>query len=115
MTRCLFWLVIGVSAALGLLLPQPPGAAAGVATTLAQTPVTGRLADGGTFRGHLTLQALTLDEAGELIATGVLAGTATPPAGRPTKAPARLFTTPVAVLDMRGTYKNAVEELEPLT
>jgi hypothetical protein len=57
MSRFLLSLVFGVSAALGLLLPLPPGEAAVVAKTLAQTPVTGRLADGGTFHGRLTLQA----------------------------------------------------------
>jgi hypothetical protein len=70
--------------------------------------VTGRLADGGTFHGWLTLQALRLDEAGQLVATGVLAGTATPAAGRATKVPARLFTTPVALLVLRGTCSRAL-------
>ena len=64
MTRFLLSIVLGVSTALGLLLPLPLGEAAGVAKTLAQTPVTGRLADGGTFQGRLTLQALRFDEAG---------------------------------------------------
>ena len=103
MTGFLLSVVLGVSAGLGLLLPLPPGEAAVVAKTLAQTPVTGRLADGGTFHGRLTLQALRLDEAGQLIATGVLSGTATPAAGRATTVPARTFTTPVALLDLRGT------------
>ena len=57
MTRFLLSIILGVSIALGLL-PLPPGEAAGIAKTLAQTPVTGRLADGGTFQGRLTLQAL---------------------------------------------------------
>jgi hypothetical protein len=115
MTRFLLSLVFGVSAALGLLLPLPPGEAAGVAKTLRQTPVTGRLADGGTFHGRLTLQALTLDEAGQLVATGVLAGTATPAVGRATKIAARTFTTPAALLDLRGTCTTLVVDLAPLT
>ena len=115
MTRFLLSVVLGVSAALGLLLPLPPGAVAGVAKTLAQTPVTGRLADGGTFHGRLTLQALRLDEAGQLIATGVLSGTATPAAGRATKIAARTFTTPAALLDLRGTCTTLVVDLAPLT
>ena len=56
MTRFLLVLLLGVSAALGLLRPLPLGAASVVVKTLAQTPVTGRLADGGTFHGRLTLQ-----------------------------------------------------------
>ncbi len=115
MTRFLLSVVLGVSAALGLLLPLPPGEAAVVAKTLAQTPVTGRLADGGTFHGRLTLQALRLDEAGQLVATGVLSGTATPAAGRATKIAARTFTTPAALLDLRGTCTTLVVDLAPLT
>jgi hypothetical protein len=102
-----------VSLAPGLLLP--PGAAAVVAKTLVQTPVTGRLADGGTFHGRLSLQALRLDEGGHLVATGVLAGTATPAAGRATKVPAHTFITPVALLDLRGTCRTLVVDLAPLT
>ena len=105
MTRFLLFVVLGVSTALGLLRPPPLGEAASVAKTLAQTPVTGRLADGGTFQGRLTLQALRFDEAGELVATGVLLGTATPAAGRTMKVPAHTFTTPVALLDLRGTCR----------
>jgi hypothetical protein len=115
MTRFLLSLVFGVSAALGLLLPLPRGEAAVVAKTLAQTPVTGRLADGGTFQGRLTLQALRFDEAGALIATGVLSGTATPAAGCMLKVPAHTFTIPVALLDLRGTCRTLVVDLAPLT
>ena len=111
----LLYIVFGVSTALGLLLPLVPGEASVVAKTLAQTPVTGRLADGGTFHGRLTLQALQLDEAGQLVATGVLAGTAKPAAGHTTKVPAHTFTTPVALLDLRGTCRTLVVDLAPLT
>jgi hypothetical protein len=115
MTRFLLSVVLGVSAALGLLLPLPLSEAAGVAKTLAQTPVTGRLADGGTFQGRLTLQALRFDEDGQIVATGILSGTATPAAGRTTKVPAHTFTTPVALLDLRGTCRTLVVDLAPLT
>jgi hypothetical protein len=115
MTRFLLPVVFGMSTALGLLLPLPPGETAVVAKTLAQTPVTGRLADGGTFQGRLTLQALRFDETGELVAIGVLAGTATPATGRTMKVPAHTFTTPVALLDLRGTCRTIVVDLAPLT
>jgi hypothetical protein len=115
MTRFLLSIILGVIAGLGLLRPLPQGEAAVVAKTLVQTPVTGRLADGGTFRGRLTLQALRRDEAGQLVATGVLAGTAMPAAGRAAKVPARPFTTPVALLDLRGTCRTLVVDLAPLT
>jgi hypothetical protein len=115
MTRFLCSLLLGVNAALGLLVPLPLSEAAGVAKTLAQTPVTGRLADGGTFQGRLTLQAVRFDEAGELVATGVLAGTAKPASGRTTKVPAHTFTIPVALLDLRGTCRTLIVDLAPLT
>src|SRR5438105_6732251 len=115
MRRALLSIVCGVIAGLGLLLPLLPGEAAGVAKTLVHTPVTGRLADGGTFHGRLTLQALRLDEAGHLVATGVLSGTATPAAGRATTVPARTFTTPVALLRLHGTCRTLVVDLAPLT
>jgi len=115
MTRFLLSLVLGVSVVLGLLHPLPLGEAAGIAKTLAQTPVTGRLTDGGTFHGRLTLQALRFDEDGQIVATGVLAGTATPAAGRTTKVPLHTFTTPVALLDLRGTCRTLVVDLAPLT
>ena len=114
MTRCLLAIVLGVSMALGLLRPLPLGEAAVIAKSLAQTPVTGRLADGGTFQGRLTLQALRFDEAGHLVATGVMSGVATPAVGRTTQVPAHTFTTPVALLDLRGTCKTLVVDLAPL-
>jgi len=115
MTRFLLSMVLGVSAALGLLLPLPQGEAAVVAQTLMQTPVTGHLADGGTFHGRLTLQALRFDEEGQLVATGVLSGTAMPTAGRTMQVPAHTFTAPVALLDLRGTCTTLVVDLAPLT
>jgi hypothetical protein len=115
MRRFLLAVVLGVSVGLGLLHSLPHGEASVGAKTLTQTPVTGRLADGGTFHGRLTLQALTRDEAGHLVATGVLSGTATPAAGHATNVPARTFITPVALLDLRGTCRTLVVDLAPLT
>ncbi len=115
MIRCLFSLTLGVLAGMALLRPLPPGEASGGAKALAQTPVTGHLTDGGTFHGRLTLQALTLDAAGHLVASGVLAGTATPSSGRVTKIPTRPFTTPAALLDLWGTCTPLILALAPLT
>jgi hypothetical protein len=115
MIRFLLSMVLGVIAGMGLLLPLPLGEAAVVVKPLVQMPVTGRLADGGTFHGRLTLQAVRFDEAGELVATGVLAGMAKPASGRTTKVPAHTFTTPVALLDLRGTCRTIVVDLAPLT
>jgi len=114
MRRSRLSIICGVIAGLGLLLPRFPGEAA-VVKTLVHTPVTGRLADGGAFHGRLTLQALRRDEAGDLVAIGVLSGTATPTAGRATKVPSHPFITPVALLDLRGTCRTLVVDLAPLT
>ena len=114
MARCLRSLVLGIMAGLGLLLPLPQGEAYVVTQTLTQTPVTGRLADGGTFHGRLTVQTLTVDEDGQLAVTGVLTGTALSVAGRATKVPPRPFTAPAALLDLRGTCTTLVLDLAPM-
>ena len=114
MARCLRSLVLGIMAGLGLLLPLQQGEAYVVTQTLTQTPVTGRLAGGGTFHGRLTIQTLTIDEDGQLAATGVLTGTALPAAGRATKVPPRPFSAPAALLDLRGTCTTLVLDLAPI-
>ena len=114
MARCLRSLVLGIMAGLGLLLPLPQGEAYVVTQTLTQTPVTGRLADGGTFHGRLTIQTLTVDDDGQLAATGVLTGTALSVAGRATKVPPRPFSTSAALLDLRGTCTTLVLDLAPM-
>ena len=114
MARCLRSLVLGIMAGLGLLLPLPQGEAYVVTQTLTQTPVTGRLADGGTFHGRLTVQTLTVDDDGQLAVTGVLTGTALSVAGRATKVPPRPFTAPAALLDLRGTCTTLVLDLAPM-
>ena len=114
MARCLRSLVLGIMAGLGLLLPLQQGEAYVVTQTLTQTPVTGRLADGGTFHGRLTIQTLTVDDDGQLAATGVLAGTALSVAGRATKVPPRPFSAPAALLDLRGTCTTLVLDLAPI-
>ena len=114
MARCLRSLVLGIMAGLGLLLPLPQGEAYVVTQTLTQTPVTGHLANGGTFHGRLTVQTLTVDDDGQLAVTGVLTGTALSVAGRATKVPPRPFTAPAALLDLRGTCTTLVLDLAPI-
>src|SRR5437016_883908 len=106
------FLLVGTTL-VSLLLLLGPSTASVVTKTLLQTPVTGRLADGGTFHGRLTLQALRLDEAGHLVATGVLSGTATPAVGRATKVPARTFTTPPPLLVLRAPGRTLAGDRAP--
>ena len=114
MRRYVLFCFLVVIAVVGPLLPLRPGEAYVVTKTLAQTPVTGRLADGGTFHGQLTVQAFTVNEEGQVAATGVLAGTATTAAGRATKVAPQTFTAPAALLDLRGTCTTLVLDLAPI-
>jgi hypothetical protein len=77
-------------------------------------PVTGRLADGGTFAGRLTIREITVDNLGQISATGVLMGTATLQTGTATRIPPRPFTAPAPLLDLRGTCSTLVLDLEPI-
>src|SRR5262249_4348384 len=86
----------------------------GVKRVLTQMPVTGRLRHGGTFAGRLTVEELTVNELGQLAATGVLAGTATPEAGSATPIPPRTVNAPASLLDLRGTCTTVVLDVEPI-
>jgi len=98
----------------GLLLPLRPSAAHRVTHTLTQTPVTGRLAAGGTFHGRLTIHAFTVDAEGQLAATGVLTGTATTAPRTATKIPPHPFMALASLLDLRGTCTTVVVDLAPV-
>jgi len=98
----------------GLMLSLGPREAHSVTHTLTQTPVTGRLATGGTFHGRLTIHAFTIDEDGQLAATGILTGTATTAPRTATKIPPRPFTTLASLLDLRGTCTTVVVDLAPV-
>jgi hypothetical protein len=86
----------------------------GVRHVLRQIPVAGRLEHGGTFAGRLTVEELTVNDLGQLAATGVLAGTATPEAGNATLIAPRTVITPASLLDLRGTCTTLVLDVEPI-
>ena len=67
---------LGLAASLFLLVLAPTSMAANHNTLLSNIPVTGDLADGGTFEGVLSLTDLALEN-GQLVVSGVLDGTAT--------------------------------------
>ena len=97
-----------------LVLPLGLGAATREKHTLQNLPVTGQLADGGKFTGQLTIMAFTVDDLGQLAATGVLTGTAIPQTGTSTRLPRFTFTALAPLLDLRGTCTTLVLDLEPL-
>ena len=108
------FLLLVVTTVMALVLPPQPSEAYVVTKTLAQTPVTGRLGGGGTFQGRLTVHALTVDEEGQLAATGILKGTVTTAPGAVTTIPAHPFTAPASLLDLRGTCTTLVLDLAPI-
>jgi hypothetical protein len=107
-------LLVFVVIALGWAVPSGHSEVVGVRHALRQIPVTGRLEHGGTFAGRLTVEELTVNDLGQLAATGVLAGTATPEAGSATPISPRTVSTPASLLDLRGTCTTLVLDVEPI-
>ncbi|MGE3541462.1 MAG: hypothetical protein AB7N91_29020 [Candidatus Tectimicrobiota bacterium] len=114
MRRSILSGLLVVIAVMGLLLPLRAGEAYVMSKTLMHTPVTGRLTDGRTFQGQLTVQAFSVDAEGQVAATGILAGTATSAKGRATKVAPHPFTAPAALLDLRGACTTLVVDLAPI-
>jgi hypothetical protein len=108
----MFWLLV-VLAVTMLVLPRGLCAATGEKQTLQDLPVTGQLAHGGRFTGRLTIAAFTVDDLGQLAATGTLAGTVVHQTGT-TTLPRLPFTARAPLLDLRGTCTTLVLDLEPL-
>ena len=102
-----FFLLVVITV-MALVLPPRPSEAYVATKTLAQMPVTGRLVGGGTFQGRLTVHTLTVDEEGQLAATGLLTGTVTTAPGAVTTIPAHPFSAPASLLDLRGTCTTTV-------
>src|SRR5262245_13029401 len=98
----------------GYAVPLGHSEVVGVKRVLTQMPVTGRLEHGGTFAGWLTVEELTVNDLGQLAATGVLAGTATSKAGNATPVPPHTVITPASLLDLRGTCTTLVLDAEPV-
>jgi hypothetical protein len=67
-----------------------------VKRVLTQMSVTGRLEHGGTCAGRLIVEELTVNDLGQLAATGVLAGMATPKAGNATPVPPHMVIAPAS-------------------
>jgi hypothetical protein len=107
---CALLVVIAVEVA----LPLGPSEVVGVKRVLTQMPVEGHLMYGGTFTGQLTVEGLTVNDLGQLAATGVLVGTATSEAGQPTSLPLRTVITRASLFDLRGTCTTLILAVEPI-
>src|SRR6266849_357536 len=108
--------LLAVITVMALVLPPRPSEAYVATNTLAQMPVTGRLVGGGTFQGRLTVHTLTVDEEGQLAATGILKGTVTTAPGAVTTIPAHPFSAPASLLDLLVTCTTVLARLaQPVT
>jgi hypothetical protein len=97
-----------------LVLAPWHGAAAPPETHLEPIPVQGRLSPGGRFEGTLTIQAVTVADAGQLLLTGVLRGTATQRTGATTQVRRQPFTVPAVPIDAEQTMDVVLVKMAPI-
>jgi hypothetical protein len=90
------------------------GAAGPPEPDLQPIPVQGLLAPEGRFIGTLTIQAVTVAEAGQLILTGVLHGTATQRDGATTPVRRQAFTAPAVPVDDARTTDVILLHMAPI-
>jgi hypothetical protein len=90
----------------GAALPRDHG--------LQQIPVQGPLSPDGRFVGTLTVRAVTLAEAGQLLLTGVLHGTATRRTGATTPVRRQMFTAPAVPIDAARTTDVVLLKMAPI-
>ena len=106
--------VLLVAIVVAFAIPLGHSEAVGVKHVLTQMPVEGHLTHGGTFAGWLTVEELTVNDLGQLAATGVLTGTATHETGSATPIAPRTVITRASLLDLRGTCTTLVLDVEPI-
>jgi hypothetical protein len=97
-----------------LVLAPWRGAAFPPATDLEPIPVEGRLAPDGHFKGTLIVKAVTVADAGQLLLTGVLRGTATQRAGGKTKVRGQPFTAPAMPVETERTTDVVLLKMPPI-
>jgi len=90
------------------------GAAQAGDEALAHMPVQGRVSPAGGFVGHLTIVALTVSDAGQLLLTGVLNGTMTHRTGAKTQVTQQTFTAPATLIDSGRTTDVLLLDIEPI-
>ena len=90
----------------GAALPRDHG--------LQQIPVQGPLSPDGRFVGTLTVRAVTVAEAGQLLLTGVLHGTATQRTGATTPVSGQPFTALAVPVDTERTTDVVLLKMAPI-
>jgi hypothetical protein len=97
-----------------LVLAPRHGAALPPETDLDPIPVEGRLSPDGHFDGTLTVKAVTVTDAGRLLLTGVLDGTAIRRDGAKTSVRGQPFTAPAVPVDAERTTDVVLLKMAPI-
>ena len=97
-----------------LMLVPCRGAAFPPESNLEPIPVQGLLSPEGRFEGTLTIQAVAVADAGQLLLTGVLHGTATPRHGATTRVRRQPFTAPAVPVDTDRTTDVVLLKMAPI-
>ena len=98
-----------------LVLASWRGAALPPETDPEPIPVQGRLSPDGRFEGTLTIQAVTVADAGQLLLTGVLHGTATQRTGAKSRVRGQPFTAPAVPVEAERTTDVVLLKMAPIT
>jgi hypothetical protein len=97
-----------------LMLAPGRGAALPPETDLEPIPVEGALSPDGRFVGTITIERVTVADAGHLLLTGVLHGTATKRTGAKTQVRPQPFTTPAEPVDAEKTTDVVLLKMPPI-
>ena len=97
-----------------LMLAPCRGAAWPPETDLEAIPVQGLLSPDGRFVGTLTIETVTAPDAGHLLLTGVLHGTATHRTGATTPVRRQPFTVPAVPIDAEQTTDVVLVKMAPI-
>jgi len=97
-----------------LMLAPCRGAALPPETDLEPIPVEGALSPDGRFVGTLTIESVTVADAGHLLLTGVLHGTATKRTGATTQVWRQPFTAPAVPIDAEQTMDVVLVKMAPI-
>jgi hypothetical protein len=97
-----------------LMLAPRHGAALPPETNLEPIPVQGAFSTNGRFVGTLTVETVTVVDAGHLLLTGVLHGTATHRTGATTQVQRQPFTAPAVPIDAEQTMDVVLVKMAPI-
>jgi hypothetical protein len=112
-TRLTSWALVAVLVSAVALAPLSGSTLQGE-DHLENIPVQGPISHDGSFVGNLTIVELTIGEAGQLLLTGVLNGTATNSTGAKRQVKHQTFTAPAKLIDAGWTTDILLLDLAPI-